>query len=102
MLLMPVHDELVFEVPFAEIDLIKMTVERTMIQAADELLRGEVPVELRVVLVRPGNRQILYPIHGLPKILEEPLCPPACLVADAQGIRACRPRLVRNREPPRS
>jgi len=50
MLLMPVHDELVFEVPANEIDGVRRIVVETMIQAADTVLGGMVPVEVEPVV----------------------------------------------------
>jgi len=49
MMLMPVHDELVLEVPANEIEVIKRTVVETMIRAADEVLGGQIPVEVETV-----------------------------------------------------
>jgi DNA polymerase-1 len=46
MLLMPVHDELVFEVPANEIDEVQRIVVEAMTQAADTVLGGMVPVEV--------------------------------------------------------
>jgi DNA polymerase-1 len=45
-LLLPVHDELVLEVPEAEAERYKADLEAVMIQAADQVLRGIVPVEV--------------------------------------------------------
>ena len=50
MMLMPVHDELVFEVPENEIAMVRMTVEETMVRAAEEVLGGHVPAEVETVV----------------------------------------------------
>jgi DNA polymerase-1 len=50
MMLMPVHDELVLEVPANEIDDVKRTVVETMIRAGEEVLGGLVPVEVEPVV----------------------------------------------------
>ena len=46
MLLMPVHDELVFEVPACDVDTVTETVRRIMTHTAEEVLMGQVPVEI--------------------------------------------------------
>lgn len=46
MLLMPVHDELVFEVPQAELDRIRLLVESAMISAGRAALGTDIPVEV--------------------------------------------------------
>jgi hypothetical protein len=48
--LLPVHDELVFEVPETEIDEVRRIVVETMTQAADTVLGGMVPVEVEPVV----------------------------------------------------
>jgi DNA polymerase-1 len=50
MLLMPVHDELVLEVPASEIEIVKRTVVETMIQSGNEVLGGQIPVEVESVI----------------------------------------------------
>jgi DNA polymerase-1 len=50
MMLMPVHDELVFEVPANEADEVKQAVQDTMVRAADQLLGGLVPVEVETAI----------------------------------------------------
>jgi len=50
MMLMPVHDELVFEVPSTEIGEVRRIVVDTMTQAADAVLGGMVPVEVEPVI----------------------------------------------------
>jgi DNA polymerase I-like protein with 3'-5' exonuclease and polymerase domains len=44
MLMMPVHDELVFEVPSGSVDTIKTTVESTIVAAAADVLGPSIPV----------------------------------------------------------
>jgi DNA polymerase-1 len=46
MLLMPIHDELVFEIPANAIDEVRRNVVETMTQAADTVLGGTIPVEV--------------------------------------------------------
>jgi DNA polymerase I len=50
MMLMPVHDELVFEVPASEIDAVNRVVAETLTRAADEILGGKLPVEVEVTV----------------------------------------------------
>jgi len=47
MMMMPVHDELVFEVPSGSVDAIKATVETTMIAAAASVLGPSIPVAVK-------------------------------------------------------
>jgi DNA polymerase I-like protein with 3'-5' exonuclease and polymerase domains len=44
MMMMPVHDELVFEIPSGSVDTIRTTVEATMIAAAAVVLGPSIPV----------------------------------------------------------
>ena len=46
MMLMPVHDELVFEVPANEVDKVQRRVVEAMTRAAEEALGGQIPVEV--------------------------------------------------------
>lgn len=50
MLLFPVHDELVFEVPANDIVEVKEAVLETMTHAADKVLGGQIPVEVESVI----------------------------------------------------
>jgi DNA polymerase-1 len=50
MLLMPVHDELVFEVPATEIDEVRRIVVETMTQAAEAVVDGKIPIEIETVI----------------------------------------------------
>jgi len=50
MMLMPVHDELVFEVPQDESERVRVAVVETMTRAADEVLGGQIPVEIDTVV----------------------------------------------------
>jgi DNA polymerase I-like protein with 3'-5' exonuclease and polymerase domains len=50
MLLVPVHDELVFEVPVNNIENVKRLVKETMVRAGDEVLGGGIPVEVETVV----------------------------------------------------
>ena len=50
MMLMPVHDELVLEVPVNEIESVKQMVVETMIQAGYEVLGGQIPVEVEAAI----------------------------------------------------
>ncbi|MGB8478189.1 MAG: DNA polymerase [Acidobacteriaceae bacterium] len=50
MMLLPVHDELVFEVAVSEIEMVRMTIEKSMVQAAEEVLGGHVPAEVETVV----------------------------------------------------
>jgi hypothetical protein len=50
MLLMPVHDELVFEVPVTEMDEVRRIVVKTMTKAADEVLGGTIPIVVETVV----------------------------------------------------
>jgi DNA polymerase-1 len=50
MMLMPVHDELVFEVPANAIEEVKRAVVETMTRAADVVLGGTIPVEVEAVV----------------------------------------------------
>jgi DNA polymerase-1 len=47
MMMMPVHDELVFEVPSGSVDVIKAVVETTMIAAAASVLGPSIPVVVK-------------------------------------------------------
>ena len=44
MLLFPVHDELVFQVPETDVTAVSDVIRKIMIDAADSLIRGHVPV----------------------------------------------------------
>jgi DNA polymerase I-like protein with 3'-5' exonuclease and polymerase domains len=50
MMLMPVHDELVLEVPANDIEGVKRIVVETMARAANEVLGGLIPVEVEAVV----------------------------------------------------
>ena len=50
MMMMPVHDELVLEVPVNEIESVKQMVVETMIQAGYEVLGGQIPVEVEAAI----------------------------------------------------
>src|ERR1039458_4370578 len=50
MLLIPVHDELVFEASATEIDEVRQIVVETMTRAADMVLGGKVPIEVEPVI----------------------------------------------------
>ena len=50
MMLMPVHDELVLEVPASEVEEVRRIVVETMVRAADEVLGGKIPVEVEVTV----------------------------------------------------
>jgi hypothetical protein len=50
MQLMPVHDELVFEVPVAEAEKVKQIVVDTMIRSANGIIGDRIPVEVEAVL----------------------------------------------------
>jgi DNA polymerase-1 len=50
MMLMPVHDELVLQVPANDIEDVKRTVVATMVRAAAEVLGGFIPVEVEPVV----------------------------------------------------
>ncbi|MGB8478553.1 MAG: DNA polymerase [Acidobacteriaceae bacterium] len=50
MMLMPVHDELVFEVPADQIERTEALVVETMTQAAQKVLGGKVPVEVETTV----------------------------------------------------
>jgi DNA polymerase-1 len=50
MMLMPVHDELVFEAPGNAIEEVKRAVVETMIRAADTVLGGEIPIEVETAI----------------------------------------------------
>ena len=50
MILMPVHDELVFAVPENEIEEVQRVVVETMTTAADGALGGRIPVEVQTVV----------------------------------------------------
>ncbi|WP_185827189.1 DNA polymerase [Edaphobacter aggregans] len=50
MLLMPVHDELVLEVPVNQATAVEQAVVDTMVRAADQLLSGQVPVEVETAV----------------------------------------------------
>lgn len=50
MMLMPVHDELVFEVPANEIDEVNRVVVETMTRAAGQILGGKLPVEVELTV----------------------------------------------------
>jgi DNA polymerase-1 len=46
MLLMPVHDELVFEVPANEVEVVKQVVVDTMVRAANTVIGNAIPIEV--------------------------------------------------------
>ena len=50
MLLIPVHDELVFEVPANDIDEVLLIVKDTMTRAAAKALREEIPIEVETTI----------------------------------------------------
>jgi hypothetical protein len=50
MMLIPVHDEVVFEVPANEIDEVQRRVVETMTRAAEEVLGGQIPVEVETAV----------------------------------------------------